>query len=251
MNTSAASPDDDLRCAEYVLGVLDSAERRQVSNELLRNPGMAQSVMRWQQLVNPLSEDVHATVPPAHVWTRIQSELGLKPMHARARAASTDRTGGIWGSLELWRWLGVGASSVALALGTVSVLLLHQLRSPAPRPLVASASYRVANLARPNGVVDWTATIDLQRANIVIVPANASRPTGNQATELWLIPPGEKPLSLGVIAADKPATLSLTQTAMARLVSGSALAVSLEPTGGSPTGQPTGPVIATGSVRET
>ena len=66
--------------------------------------------------------------------------------------------------------------------------------------------------------------------------------------ELWLIPTDGKPRALGLLQADHAVTITVP-TALAPLARrDSVLAVSLEPPGGSPTGQPTGPVIASGKL---
>jgi anti-sigma-K factor RskA len=106
----------------------------------------------------------------------------------------------------------------------------------------------VASINQDNGVTGWTATMDLDRARMVIVPASPQSIVQDRAPELWLIPAGQKPISVGVIARDKPITLTLSPSLLAQLGPTAALAVSVEPLGGSPTGQPTGPVIAKGAI---
>jgi anti-sigma-K factor RskA len=66
--------------------------------------------------------------------------------------------------------------------------------------------------------------------------------------ELWLIPAGDKPHSLGLIEPGRPVRLDVPRDLAARITTDAALAVSMEPPGGSPTGQPTGPVIASGKL---
>jgi anti-sigma-K factor RskA len=66
--------------------------------------------------------------------------------------------------------------------------------------------------------------------------------------ELWLIPAGDKPHSLGLIAPGRPVRIEVPRDLVERISAESALAVSMEPPGGSPTGQPTGPVIASGKL---
>jgi anti-sigma-K factor RskA len=80
------------------------------------------------------------------------------------------------------------------------------------------------------------------------VPVVHATLAAGKATELWLIVPDEKPIALGVFPAIETATMQLPPDIMARLNAKATLAVSIEPTGGSPTGQPTGPVIATGEM---
>ena len=66
--------------------------------------------------------------------------------------------------------------------------------------------------------------------------------------ELWLIAPGDQPRSLGLIEAGRPVHINLPPDLIRRIAADATLAVSLEPPGGSPTGLPTGPVIANGKL---
>ena len=81
---------------------------------------------------------------------------------------------------------------------------------------------------------------DLYLSRVVIVATGASAK--------WLGLDEEKPVSLGVFPTDRPTTLHLSPAIVARLSNRALLAVSVEPPGGSPTGQPTGPVIAKGAI---
>ena len=71
----------------------------------------------------------------------------------------------------------------------------------------------------------------------------ASRADG-KALELWVIPPGQAPISVGVVAPDGQTALPRAQG----LEGVQTLAITLEPPGGSPSGKPTGPVIMKGDV---
>ena len=93
----------------------------------------------------------------------------------------------------------------------------------------------------------FVATVDARRGTIAVVPA-AYAPNATRVPELWLIPPGDKPHALGLLRADRTVTITIPAALIARTTSNAVLAVSLEPPGGSPTGQPTGPVIATGKL---
>lgn len=237
----ATSPDDrdELRHAEYVLGVLDADARAAVEQEVRSDAAAAAAVAQWQRHLTPLAEDVAEVVPPAYVWARILHSLGLTETPSGSRPSR----GSWWDSLDLWRWLGIGASLVAAAAIVFTVLTPR-----APTPVVAPAGYMVATIAQDNGQPGWTATMDPQHASMVVVPAAPPTVQANRSTELWLIPPGEKPISLGVFPTDRPATLRLSPAVVARLSERALLAVSVEPPGGSPTGQPTGPVIAKGTI---
>jgi anti-sigma-K factor RskA len=93
----------------------------------------------------------------------------------------------------------------------------------------------------------FVATVDAKRGTIAVVPAAFSA-DATRVPELWLIPSDSKPRPLGILRADSTVTITLPPELSPLTVSNAVLAVSLEPPGGSPTGQPTGPVIATGKL---
>jgi anti-sigma-K factor RskA len=235
MNTAA--DEDSLRYAEYVLGVLDADARAAVAREIETTGEAATAVALWQRRLMPLAESIEEVVPAPQVWRRIRDALQFD-VPARVRSHK-----GLWNNLPLWHWLGIGAGVVAATL-LVVVFLPHL----APRPAAVSAGYMASTIQQDNGVTGWTATMDLQRARMVVVPATPAAFAEGRAPELWLIPPGEKPIAVGMIARDKPTTLALDPALLARLGPTAALAVSVEPIGGSPTGQPTGAVIAKGAI---
>lgn len=68
--------------------------------------------------------------------------------------------------------------------------------------------------------------------------------------ELWVIPPGDKPHSLGLVDPDRPVKVRVPPELLPHVSADSVLAISLEPLGGSPTGQPTGPVVANGKLAQ-
>lgn len=237
----STSPDnrDELRHAEYVLGVLDAEARAAVAAEVRHDAAAANAVAQWQRHLVPLTEDISDVPPPAYVWARILHSLGLTDAPPRTTVAPTSW----WNNLRLWRWVGVGATLAAAAAIVIAVVTPRS-----PSPVTAPAGYMVATIAQDNGVPGWTATMDPQHASMVVVPASPPRIQTGRSTELWLIPPGEKPIALGVFPTDRPATMHLPPAIVAQLSARALLAVSLEPPGGSPTGQPTGPVIAKGGI---
>lgn len=248
MNTPLdhTTPDDgseDLRYAEYVLGVLDADARQAVERGIAADPHAAAEVARWQQHLLPLAEDVPATAPPDYVWARIQSELGVGKIVQRTTAPAARH--GWWYNLSLWRGFAFGAAAVAAAFIIAFIVVPRSPVVPSTAPAVA---YMASTITQTDGRVGWTATMDLAHARMVVVPASPQAIPANRAPELWLIPHGQKPIAVGIIAANGPTTIALDKTLLAQLGPTAALAVSVEPPGGSPTGQPTGPVIAKGSI---
>jgi anti-sigma-K factor RskA len=238
MNTTADDTNNNLRYAEYALGVLDADARAAVAHEIQSSDEAAVAVALWQRRLMPLAETLAEVTPPPYVWARIEDALQLK-------APTSDLPSkGLWNNLPLWRWFGIGAGALAAAL--LVVVALPPRTAP---PAAVSAGYMASTIQQDNGVAGWTATMDLQHARMIVVPAAPAAFAQGKAPELWLIPPGEKPIAVGMIALDKPTTLALDQALLSRLGPAAALAVSVEPPGGSPTGQPTGAVIAKGAIR--
>jgi anti-sigma-K factor RskA len=239
MNTPADDGHHNLRYAEYVLGVLDADARAAVAHEVATIDEAATAVAQWQRRLIPLAETIDEVPPAPYVWARIRDALQLD---AAAPARATPRAG-FWDNLALWRWLGLAASAVAVAL-----LVVVSLPHPSTAPAVVEAGYMAATIQQDNGTTGWTATMDLQHARMIVVPATPVAFASGRAPELWLIPAGGKPISVGMIDREKPTTLTLDPATLAKLGPTAALAVSVEPIGGSPTGQPTGAVIGKGAI---
>lgn len=243
MNTPIDDHNHNLRYAEYVLGVLDADARAEVAREMLASDEVATAVALWQQRLLPLAESIEEVVPPPYVWARIRDALKLDAaVHAPARTAPRPR---LWDNLALWHWLGLGASAVAVAMLLVVMLPRH---ANVPTPAVARAAYLAAAIRQDNGATGWTATMDLQGGRMIVVPAAPQSLAQGKAPELWLIPAGRKPIAVGMISRERPTTLALAPALLKQFATTAALAVSVEPPGGSPTGQPTGPVIAKGAI---
>ncbi|HZS64388.1 MAG TPA: anti-sigma factor [Xanthobacteraceae bacterium] len=216
--------DGDFTAAEYVLGVLDAARRREAEQRLSRDPAFAAEVAFWEERFGALTRDVRPIPPPPSVWDLI--ETAIAPRRERAS---------LWDSIGFWRWSAIGSAALAAAC-LAALVYVETVRAPSP-PLVAKLE--------AGGRADFVAAVDAGRSTITIVPA-ALTDVQQRALELWLIAPGDQPRSLGLIEPGRPVRISVPRALAGRIGAESALAVSIEPPGGSPTGLPTGPVIASG-----
>jgi anti-sigma-K factor RskA len=222
----SAVPEDEFLAAELALGVLTGAERASAQARVAREPAFAAMVAAWEARLSPWAAEIGEVAPPPHVWDKIAQ--ALPP--ARAPRA------GLWQSLSFWRALSFATGGLAAACAAG---LIYFATLSAPAPLVAAID--------GGGHHHFVATIDAGRATIAVVPAAYSA-DATRVPELWLIPADGKPRPLGLLRADRTVTITIPAALAPHATSSAVLAVSLEPPGGSPTGQPTGPVIASGKL---
>jgi anti-sigma-K factor RskA len=219
-----------LTAAEYVLGVLDAGERHAAERRIATDAVFAREVAFWEEKLGGLAETIAPVAPPAGAWARIESALS----HGEAMKG---RKPGFWNNLPLWRGLALSASTLAAAC--IAALIYVGTVAP-PAPLLA-------RLDAESGQAGFVAAVSPGGTTLTIVPASLLA-ADQKSMELWLIPDGEKPHSLGLIDPDRPVTVTVPESLLPKISSNAVLAVSLEPPGGSPTGQPTGPVIANGKL---
>ena len=220
--------DVDMLAAEYALGVLDGAERLGAERRAASDPAFAREVEAWQDRLGALVVEIAGEQPAPHVWAGVARRLDGSANVVELRLRR---------SLNLWRGATAAAGAIAAALALV-VVWPHS--TPAPAPVLTA---RLAATAK--GPTVFVAFYDPGRKAIVLTPASVNAAEG-RSPELWLIPAGGKPIPLGVAAFES--SVQMIPTASMAGVGAGTLAVSVEPEGGSPTGQPTGPVIATGQL---
>jgi anti-sigma-K factor RskA len=143
----------------------------------------------------------------------------------------------------VWRW------STALAGALALILVLTP--PPEPRPdVITPEGGVILVLADDDSRTAWLVSRRSASDPIKAQPLNLPVLTAEQAYELWLLPPGAAPMSVGLLNDEQTTELSLDEQLGALIQPGLGMAVSLEPAGGSPTGAPTGPVVFSGSIRE-
>lgn len=222
--------------AEYALGVLAADERREAERRIGRDSQFAADVQAWQEMLVPLTERLELIDPPASVWQRVQAFIQSADV---ASFADPELLGRIRRKMAFWRGLAFG--SLGLAAASLAGLLVSIPGNGPSIPVVQ----RLASQGGPSGIL---ATFDPRGQTLLVVPAAPSA-AEQRVPELWLLPSGGAPRSLGVIVPGRPATVSLPTDLGAQAGRQPIVAISLEPPGGSPTGAPTGPVIARGTLR--
>jgi anti-sigma-K factor RskA len=211
--------------AEYMLGSMPALTRRRFERLMATDPDLRFVVEAWNARFDPIDDDAIEEEPPARVWRAVERRLGLPATPAARR--------GWLQSLAFWR----GATLAAAALAAAAILYVAVQPTPQPADVVAI-------LNDDKGDAAWIALGGGHGGDITVAPIRTVAIDAAHAFELWAIAEG-KPSPLGLLTPQPGHPLNV-QAAL--VPTGSMLAVSIEPAGGSPTGLPTGPVPYKGAV---
>lgn len=224
--------------AEYVIGTLAAPERVVVERTMARDPSFAREVGWWRDQLLPLDDMIAPVQPAPAVWRRIESSIAATDRGATDRRSSRARIP-LLERLGFWRGLAIVATA---ALVTVS------LRGFAPVFLDDGPRY-VAVLesqSRDRLAASWILETS-GRGRVRLVPVGATPVAADRTLQVWTRDPATKAVrSLGIIPAGRVTELDVSR--LPRIEGDQHFAISLEPAGGSPTGQPTGPVLFAGDV---
>jgi anti-sigma-K factor RskA len=236
---SGISENDDLVAAEYVLGVLEGAERDAVMHRADRDQALGDAIMGWENRLAPMAALVPPVAPPAALWHRIADTCGLTDAPAAAAARPIQR-GSFWSRLGFWR--GTTAIGFGLAAAMAVIVLVDM---PAPPPGAAPGIPLASAVLVPptGGAPSWLAAAGAN-GSVQFKPLQQIAVAQGKDLELWGLPDGEKvPKPLGLITPD-----GRTITLPASMHAPMEIMVSLEQKGGSSTGLPQGPVLWQGHM---
>ncbi len=225
-----APGDRDLDAAEYVLGLYTPDEARAMEALAMQDPAVAASIIAWQNRFSPLATAVVPQFPPPELWQRLALATGLQRVVLRRTMPRRSAFEKAWRSPALWR----STTFASLAAAAVLAFFVLTPKPLAPEPLLAALSAQGSP-----GAVFLVRVGDGGRATITAV-GRLNIPL-DRALELWALREGAPaPVSLGLLPGGGRILLR------ASLSAGTRLLVSQEPTGGSPSGAPTGPVVYSG-----
>lgn len=219
--------DPDMTAAEFAMGLLDGAERAAAMRRVLADPAFAREVEEWRERLAGLFDDYPEVAAPDVETVAAQLD----------RPAAPSRGG--------WR-------AAALAAGVAAVLAIWLVArpepQPAPQPQRVEAPHRlmIASLTLSDKSRSLPALVDATSGEIRT--ADSPSIAHGKSAELWLIGADGVPKAIGLLAAEGASRVSVPAALRGGLAQGATLAISVEPEGGSPTGKPTGPVVASGAL---
>jgi len=218
---------DDLLAAELAMSLLEGEELAQARQRLGLDPQFAALVAGWQTRLVAMAEGIDPVRPPRRLRKRL-----LKSLFGAARVPLSQR---------LWVWKGLTLAAVSLA----AYLGIQQLGPEGPD---TSGTVFATQLSSDIVPLQVLAVLDPARGDISLSRVAGTEAAG-RAFELWAIVPDAAPVSLGVLPAGDRMRVVLPADLRGRAAD-ITLAISDEPAGGSPTGAPTGEVLAAGPVTE-
>jgi anti-sigma-K factor RskA len=238
MTNGTEEPHDmAVEAGEYVLGLMDDAARAAFEARLASDAELRQLVAKERERFLELDLTAQGSAPGANVWQRIEQSVARTPTNVvdldarRTKVAPTVHPSrrGFWQGFAAASILGIAATSVAY------------MRAPpgAPRLVVVLLN----DQAQPVSIVE---TLDDKR--IRVVPLVNINVPADRTLQVWTLPdPATGPVSMGLLEAVR-ATL-LEGPVLPAPQPDQLYEITLEPSGGSPTGRPTGPIIGKGYAR--
>lgn len=216
--------------AEYVLGVLQGRARRRFERSLKDDPRLRDLVGQWWGRLAPLDALAQPVQPPTRVWRAI-----------RDRVAAAPGRRSLWTSVRLWRGATVVSTAAAVALAILLTSIIPGRHASETMVVVMSGED-----ARPAMTVSWPMHSVGETKLRIRVMGHTEMPAGT-AWELWMLPGGNQPpVSLGLIGTEPAQELVIPRRLAPMIDRAWGLAMSVEPSGGSSTGLPTGPIIYKG-----
>ncbi len=212
----------NMLAGEYVLGLLDDAAAREIEEALAGNAALRQAVAFWQEQLHPLAALAPAAEPPPELWDRIARRIENEP-----------RQGRLWRSLALWR----GATAAAAAIAASLALYI------AATPRLAAPSY-VAVLYAPQQQQAAFVATGGRNGLLVHAVARETAPR-DRGFELWAIPAGAKPISLGLMSDEGRLEIASLPTPVSE---GLTLAITIEPREGAPHAAPSSAPVFLGTL---
>jgi anti-sigma-K factor RskA len=217
----------------YVLGTMPRLARARFDRLIAADAAFRAEVRDWAEIFAPIDEATGPQAPSPRVWRAIEAQIGP----AQATPAAFERTRSWFDSLNFWR--GAAGFATAIAAALLIYVGIVGLQPAAPVPAI------VAVLTDHNGAPAWIARSAAARDSVAVAALGRQTLDARHSFELWAIA-GGAPRPLGLVSPQPDSGLVVAASAVPP--TGGTLAISLEPEGGSPTGQPTGPVLFQGKV---
>lgn len=213
----------ELLAGEYVLGLLRGAARRRFERLLFEDARLREEVTAWEEKFAAWNRGLPPLAPPTSVWRKLQARIQAESKPVRAPG------------LKAW-WSGAMAV-VAVVMLVIGIFLGRSVLAPSLPPAY------LAVMSTVQGQPRWLITVHPHRRRVDMKALADNPPPPGKSYELWMLPGSGKPIAMGLMNRSGSASETVSAEVIAAIAGAKGLAISIEPEGGSPTGQPTGPVV--------
>lgn len=230
-------PDSEILAGEYVLGLVEGAERAAFERRMTDDAALHAAVARWQTRLAPIDTTAQQAKPSPGLWQRIERGLdGATSPHRSAvqRPGLRIRLAQWWTNLWLWRGAAFAGAVAAILLAAGLVAALDRARR---QPVMVAVLLTDTNVAAAvvNSFADGR--VELLPLQDIAVPQG-------RALEIWTLwDRATGPRSVGLIDRARAVPLRLDNLPLG---ADQLFEITVEPASGSPTGRPTGPIVAKG-----
>lgn len=236
-------PERDSLAGEYVLGLIEGTEFSAAERRHERDRGFAASVEAWRGHLAAIDATATPIVPPADLWSRIEagvaaSAAAVPAAMPRSAPSARGRFADWWDSLFVWRG---AAFAGAMATLLLAIGLFGALDRARRQPVMVAVLLTDASVAA--AVVHTFAD-----GRVELLPLQSIAVPEGKALEIWTLwDRAVGPRSVGLIDRARTTPLRLDNLPLGK---DQLFEITLEPATGSPTGRPTGPIIAKGTTSQ-
>lgn len=242
------SDDPFLTAGELALGVLEGSDLAAARRLQLSDVTFAGAVEWWEARLGAMSEGAQSALPSDAVWQGIVARIDAidAQRNMPAAALAPDRGRGPAGWSIAAALVGVSAAAAALVL-----FLSTPATSPVAPPEIAAVAgdQLVAQLADAEANRSLASRIDPESGQLRLAIAGLEAEPG-KTPELWVIPAGGAPISLGAIPQQGNFARDLSVEESSLLAAGATLAVTFEDDTGERHETPTMPILLAGPLAE-
>jgi anti-sigma-K factor RskA len=242
----------DTTAADYVMGLLDSADSAAAEKRLESDSAFAAAVNAWRERLSDFDTSAEPVTPSSDLWSRIaettkRETIAVLPGTRNALLGAT-----VWDNIRFWRVTGLAASFTALLFAVIALGALttsKELR----RDLVALAQRKpvyVAILVNDSTREAGAVVNAFANGRVELIPLKAIDVPPGRTLQVWTLwDRAVGPKSIGITGQSR--TIQLNLESLPETVADQLFEITLEPEGGSPIGRPTGPILFKGNAART
>lgn len=217
----------------YVLNLMGPSEKRAFEAALLDDPDLADEVWQLEEALSPLADALTPRRPSRQMSRAVVERLFPERVRVRTRPSAIFQLA----TDTFFAATVVAATFIAVVISQPT--LLAPAEGP-ERQLIAGV---------PLGDAGEAVLLVRQVGDDMLVLSAIPSADPAHSHQAWLVANDGAAHSIGLVPENEPQRIELTDDVRRLLAEGVRIIVTVEPPGGSPTNEPTGPVAGTAELR--